>query len=319
MNTDEYKDASKPDSGDDLQQITGIGPGYAEALNKIGIYHFADFLQYETSEELRQALMEVGVSIPIWKITRSDWLGQAKAKVKAYETAREAAQEKHKAGNPTHEPGQDLSQRWTQFAGFNLYFEYRTGEDGEREWQTRVYKSLEPDNFNGKKEFSGVDPASWVEWILAEAKLPVDAGAPPVEITIEKTGPTPVPVATPTAAVGMEILDVQITQLPPSSSFPEKQLDAKVQFRLFGDEAELLTADRPPFRVEVHAVEMESKLSKLVASGQSLLQPDLTEYTSHQTFPFPELGRYELHSLVILLPPAEMMTYHRGPTISIVP
>ena len=70
---------------------------------------------------------------------------------------------------------------------------------------------------------------------------------------------------------------------------------------------------------KVHTVDVESRASNLVASEPGQLQPELFEYTSQQRFPIPELGRYELHSIVFLLPPHEMMAFYQGPALKVVP
>jgi hypothetical protein len=117
----------------------------------------------------------------------------------------------------------------------------------------------------------------------------------------------------------IEIRDVDLSEVGPSSGTPEKRLMAKVNFQLSGAEAQTLTAERLPYRVEVHAIDLESKNSILVASARNELQPQIFEYTSQQKFPLPEVGRYELHSIVLLLPPGAMVAHHQGPTINIVP
>jgi hypothetical protein len=318
MSSDEYQTASENEAGDNLQEIEGIGEVIDKALNKIGIYRFADFLRYDTSEQLQQALEETGEKIPLWKIKKTDWLVQAKTKVLAQEAESKppSPQEEPEAAAELQQQQPSRKEVWEQYVGFNLYFEFKTDEVGKQEWRTLVFKSLDPDSFNGREEFPNIEPAAWVNWILEEAKLPETAKPVPFEAETTVTTPSAMAIESVTK---MEILDVQTTMLPPSSSFPEKRLNATVRFQLSGVEAERLTAEGIPFRVEVHTVDLESRASILVASGQSQLQPNMFEYVSHQAFPFPEIGRYELCCFVLLLPPAGMVAYHRGPTISIVP
>jgi hypothetical protein len=318
MSSEEYQAASGNDAGDNLQEIEGIGPGYARALNKIGIYRFADFLTYDTPEQIQQALEEAGEQIPLWKIKRADWFGQAKAKLLA-QSVRELPSPEEELEAAEESQQSSIKGAWVRYAGFNLYFDFRTDEVGKQEWQTAVYKSLEPDNFTDKKEFEGIDPASWVNWILEKAELPESAQPVPVELAEFETRVTTPPALAIESVADIEILAVQAIVLPPSSGFPEKRLRAEVRFQLSGDRAEMLTAERVSFRVEVHTVDLESKASNLVASRQGQLQPGKFEYTSQEAFAIPELGRYELYSLVLLLPPAGMMAYHRGSTINVLP
>jgi len=325
MNTDENVAVSGNDAGDNLEEIEGIGPGYAKALNKIGIYRFADFLPYNTPEKLQQALEEAGEKIPLWKIKKFDWLGQARDKVLPQQTNTEHASPQ-KATEAAQEPQYPSpKEEWEQYAGFNLYFEFRTDEHGQQEWRTLVFKSLDPDSFNGREEFPGIEPVPWVNWILEQADLPITTEPIPTETEVARE-PTPPETedAVPPAPVtpydaGIEILDVQLSEIGPSSGVPEKRLMAEVRFKVSGPEAETLTAERIPFRSEVHTVALEGGASNLVASGLSQLQPQVFEYTSQQEFPIPELGRHELHSIVLLLPPDEMMASHRGPTFKVVP
>lgn len=313
------------DMDDNLEELDGIGAGYAKALNKIGIYRFADLLQFKTSEELQQALEDAGEKIPLWKITKFDWLGQARNKVLTQQVNTEY-RPSQEAAEPRPEP-QPLppEEDWEQHAGFNLYFEFRADEHGQKEWRTHIYKSLDPDSFNGKEEFPGVEPGPWVDWILEQAELPEDAGPflTETEVAAEsapaETEAAAPPTAVTPAAAGVEILDVQVSEIPPSADIPEKRLKVETRFQLSGTEAEKLAADRVPFRIEIHLVDLESGDSDLVASKKGPLQPEVFEYTSQQEFPIPEVGRYELHIILLLLPPDEMMTSHRGPTLKVVP
>lgn len=184
MNTDQNAAASADDPGDNLEQIKGIGLASVRALNKIDIYRPADLLKYQSPEELHEALTKAGEKILLGKIRNDEWLGQAKAIV--------LAQQEHPTPTSTlkdtesaPEPAQPSSkEEWEQHAGFNLYFQFKTDEQGRQEWRTLIYKSLEPDHFNDRKEFPGTEQALWADWILAQARLPapVEPIAPRAEV-----------------------------------------------------------------------------------------------------------------------------------------
>jgi predicted flap endonuclease-1-like 5' DNA nuclease len=325
MNTDENRTASADAAGNDLEEIDGLGESSAEALNRSGIYRLADLLHYNTPDELQQALEKAGEKIPLWRIEKGNWLGQAREKVLAQQANPEPPAPRETA-EVEREPEQlSPAEEWEQYVGFNLYFETRMDKQGQKEWRTVIYKSLEPDNFNDKEEFSGIEPAPWVNWILEQATLPVAAEPSPTETEVAaESAPAETEAAVPPERLapeeaGIEILGVQLSKLGALPGVPKKRLIAKVRFQLSGAEAGRLTTDRLPFRIEVHTVDLESGDADLVASRPGQLQPQVFEYSSQQQFPIPQLGRYELHTVVLLLPPHENMASYRGPTLTVVP
>jgi subtilisin family serine protease len=118
----------------------------------------------------------------------------------------------------------------------------------------------------------------------------------------------------------LDILAVRLSRIGPSSGFPERRLMAEVRLKISGTGAEALAADQVPFRIDISTRDLEGVVPhRLVASKQGQLQPHVFEYASQLEFPIPEVGRYELESVVRLLPPADLMASHRGPIINIVP
>jgi hypothetical protein len=55
-----------------------------------------------------------------------------------------------------------------------------------------------------------------------------------------------------------------------------------------------------------------------VATDKGQLDPAYTVYQKKLAFALPQVGRYELHTIVLLLPPYEMMTFYQGPRMKIV-
>jgi hypothetical protein len=202
-----------------------------------------------------------------------------------------------------------------------LFFGHVTDEHGEQAWHTCVYhdesgeqKVIEDAEPVARENFAGVATDPWVDWIREQAKLPT--AAKPIPAEIEAVAP-PAPVSP--YDVRIEILDVQVSVVGPSPPVREKRLTAEIRFQMSGPERDTVTESRIPFRVEVHTVDLESRASNLVASWPSELRPEVFEYTTHQEFPIPELGRHELHSVVLLHPPGAMMAYHLGPIINVIP
>jgi hypothetical protein len=119
--------------------------------------------------------------------------------------------------------------------------------------------------------------------------------------------------------VQLEISDVHLTATGPTSDVPEKQLRAEIRFQLTSSAAEALASQGIPFRIEAYTLDVESGDLKLVASDRSQLTPQVFEYVVQQEFSMPDVGRYEFYSIVLLLPPGKVATYHCGPIFRIVP
>jgi hypothetical protein len=195
---------------------------------------------------------------------------------------------------------------WRQHAGFSLFFD--SSESDTEEWQIRVYH----DESDEEVVLPGTDLEACLSWIVRHAELPAEGGEVAVATRAALTaGEEP-------AEIELEVSDVTLSESVPESSL-EKSLKAELHFQLSGDKAGELAERQIAFRVETYAVDVESGDPKLVASEQGELQEAVFEYAAEQVFPVPDLGRYELHSLVVLLPPEEGMAARRGPVIEVVP
>jgi len=280
MGTQDNKPAPAGNARDELANITGIGDVGAKALNKVGIYRFRDLAHCDASG-LSQLLAEVGFRAS--PKTTAKWIEEAEER------------------------------SWEPHAAFSVFFEYWEDEQGEKKWQTRVYGEGEKKH-GAQKLFPGVESDRWLEWILEQAKLP--GAAKPVPAQVEAAAP---PIRGARYDAQAEILDVQLSEVRPSPEGQQKRLRAEVHFRVSGPSASKLTADRIPFRLEMHTVDLESRTSSLIAVEGKQLDPQVLEYTSRQEFPIPELGRYELRTDLLLLLPGEMLAYHQGPTFGVVP
>lgn len=204
---------------------------------------------------------------------------------------------------------------WHQHAGFSIFFDRADG--GKEDWQTRIYHD-ESDEEVVLKEAAR---DSWSGWIAQRAALPEEApqerapaeAAMPPTLSSAEVAPEMAP-----PEVALEVSKVMISESVPESG-PTKTLTAELHFMLTGEKARDVAERHTPFRVETYAVDLESGDSLLVASEPGELQESVFEYTKEQVFPVPDLGRYEFHNLVVLLPPEETMAAHRGPVIEVVP
>ncbi len=308
MGTEEHVAASAGDERDDLETINGIGSKWADALYRTGIRRFEDLGQY-TPHSLAEALFDqTGVKVPPERIEAKQWIDQARERTQQANPGRTPANEETEGAEDP--PQASPKRKWEQHAAFSVFFDYEIDEHGERVWQTRVY-----DNESGVEEpLPGIEPTLWVNWILERAKLPVSAEPAPTPL---EAAATPTPITLYDAQI--EIPDVRVSEVGPSPAVPEKRLAAEVRFQVSGPEAGRLVADRIPFCIEVHTVDLQSGASSLVASEGGKLEPQVFEYTSQQAFPLPELGRYKVYAIFHLLPPGERMAHQQGPTLTVIP
>jgi len=299
MKTDESTDTTTDHAQDDLTSIDGIGPTYANALHAISIYRFADLAQREP-DELAEALhVQANVKITAERIKSDAWIDQARAlgQPTASGSVSPPTQEQPFSQGAPDPPAQH------QHAGFSLFFDH-VQDEGQDNWQTRVYH----DESGEEGLFPTVDVDPWVGWILEHAQLPVVLeGYPP------HTAPPPTP------ALKIEILDVQTIEAGPSYNVPEKRIKAEIDFRITGTQTEASTAERLPLRVEAHLLNLEKGEIKLSASQASALEPQVLEYKRALKFPLPEVGRYQLYTIILLLPPGQGGAYHCGPTFRVIP
>jgi hypothetical protein len=181
-------------------------------------------------------------------------------------------------------------------------------ENEPEEWQTRIYHNESDEEV----VFPGADVEACLSWISAHAEVPERREeAQAAEPAASPAGEEP-------REIDLEVSDVMLSEHVQETSL-EKNLSAELRFNLSGTKARDTAGRHTPFRVETYAVDLESGDPKLVASEQGELQEAVFEYSTEQVFPVPELGRYELHTLVVLLPPEEAVARHRGPVIEVVP
>jgi hypothetical protein len=305
-----------------LTAIDGIARKTAEAVYAIGIHSYADLAQYlsqHTAEQVSAALKEHGVNRPPGFIDQETWTRQAELFSQLENTAPTPPEgETEPEEEPKEAPPSPESREHD--ALFTVSFDVARDEDGEPVLHTMV---CDEKNVGQKEVFQGSDTSPWVNWMLERANLPfvvehiatqaeVAGEPPPTEATVP-------PTLAELYDAQLEISDVQLSVLGPTLDVPEKRLKAEINFRLSGPEAETLTSQGIPFRIEGYTVDLESGVLELVASDRSQLVPRVFEYRGQQKFGIPDAGRYEFHSVVLLLPPGKIMAYHRGPTMRVIP
>jgi hypothetical protein len=279
---------------------------------------YADLAQ-STPANLAQALLErAEVKVSLQRIEAQDWIGQARTLAARQAKPVDLAEETVRAGKPAVEPKSaeaPVDPNWRQQAGFSLFFDYMLDERGEQVWQTRVWQTRAYHDETGQEaQFPGIAPVPWVEWILKQANLlTIAASAPGASEPV-----TPL-LSEPDADLKLEILEMSVDDAAESTGGRQRKLVVTVRFALSGSKAESVVAEQSTYQVECHTINTATDSNQLVAYERGSLQPKTLDYISRQSFPIPELGTYELQSIVLLLPPAATPAVHQGPTLRVVP
>jgi hypothetical protein len=309
---------------DKLITIDGIAEKTAAAMYEIGVHGYADLAQYlnqHTAQEVSEALTEHGLNRPPALIDKESWTRQAELFSQSENAAPTLPEgETEPAQKPEETPFSPES--WEHDAMFAVSFDVVRDEDGQPVLRTTV---SDEKNADQEEVFQGSDLTAWVNWISERADLPIAVQYIPeqAEVTGESP-PTGTEAAVPSAPTEpydalLKIDEVEVSVVGPSSAVPENRLRAEINFQLSGSDAETLTSQRIPFRIEGYTVDVDSGVSELVGSSLSRLEPQVFGYRGQQEFAIPDVGRYEFYNIVLLLPPGEMVAYHRGPTIRVVP
>ncbi len=198
---------------------------------------------------------------------------------------------------------------------FMLFFDGCTDRTGRSDWLVRIY-----DAASGEETLlARPERDRWADWIMQRVRLPA---AVKLTFAAAAQGTAPDSPAGPGRRraparrdpARVEVLDVRYAQ-----GVPDRHPLTEICFRLSGADAESLTDARVPYRIETYALDLEKRAPALLAATEGHLEPKIFDYTDHQVLTLPDLGRYELHSLVLLLPPADQIASHRGPVLNVVP
>lgn len=306
---------STVDGDDKLTDISGLGQAAERELHSLGIRRFDDLIQY-TPEELARRLYEhTGSQRYSDKYIRNnDWIGQAKSRMGARNKLKASLPEATPAAAPAAQVAKTQIKGWKRHAEFTLYFETIPPEQEDQPWQTRVWHTCIRDRECDREEtFEGITPEPWVRWIFQQAGLAgeLDLGL------LEQRAEAPAAPAPPSPAQ-VSILDVEIERQS-APGVGSKALATSLRFMIAGADAEALAAERTPYQILVLLVDQARQISELVASERGRLQAEQTEYAHRLGFPLPNVGRYEVQSLVLVQAPTELVASHHGPRFTVTP
>jgi predicted flap endonuclease-1-like 5' DNA nuclease len=285
--------AHAPDIGppSDLENIRGIGPYFARALARIGVHRIDDLVAF-SPESLAQALQQDGgIRVSADRIESLRWIEQARQRCA---TPDPPPAPPLPVSSATREVGH--GETGGGETEVTLFFDHVTSADGQSLWNTRVYLG----DSGEERSFTGSDTAPWVNWILERVGI--------------------VSHASPAASDGVLTLtsiDVREAPAPDSPYMHHMAVDA--HFRLRAPEGAEWCAQRVAYRIELYLMGTLTAPSRCVSAECGQLMPGVAEYVSHHEFPVPPVGRYDLHTLVILLPPAGVLVQNLGPAIEVVP
>jgi len=301
----DFKRETGNESTDDLKVIKSLDANAVKALHKAGIHRFADLSRY-SAEELSNVLRtKAAADYPPAVIRSKNWIKQAKMLVGRSE---EAAAEKKLGDKGAENHGRKaLQKKWRNHAEFSVFFDSMTNSGDERKWQTRIYHAQ-----TGKeKVFQGYDPSGWTAWMARQADLRVEA-----EALSSGTERTPSVEVIKSDEIQFRIAAFDISEI--QRDF-KNRLVASVGFTVSGPRAGDLTEACVPYRLEIELVDLEQKTSQTVACSRGRLEAEKADYNRRYEFDMPKAGLYQMHCLVVLLPPAEMVAYRIIPNIRVVP
>jgi hypothetical protein len=314
---------------DDFRLINGIGPSFSDALQDIGITSFSELAEYKPASLARALKKGTGVRVSAKKIKSEQWIEQALELSQAKPVEVLAPEEMETSiENQKKVVGAVNSPHWRQQAGFTLFFDYQKGEEGVQEWRTRVYH----DESGEETQFSTLSPKSWLDWMARTGKLLIPELQPSVETQLKEdqvyeageveTERIPEIKSAPIEiekGPQAEITDVQLSIIGPTDLFPQKRLKVDTDFRIKGEIAKLDPQVGVHYRVEIFTENLESGAITTEASELGNLEEGAENYTNEQTFPIPEIGQHQLHTVVFLLASEAALGYHKGPVFRVVP
>jgi hypothetical protein len=207
-------------------------------------------------------------------------------------------------------------------------------EQGESIWRTRVYHNESGDENSidveepepiAQEDFAGLDTAPWVQWILSRTRISqalqdshTDSEATP---KVRPAEPTQVGATEPSSPedAQVDILDVDICEQESPDRVLEKELVAQIHFKVSGLHPESLAAQGTRFQVQVNALNLKNGTPNLAVSKWDRLMPGQVDYTCKLELPFPDLGRYELQSIVLLPLSERVAASHHSRILQVVP
>jgi len=116
-----------------------------------------------------------------------------------------------------------------------------------------------------------------------------------------------------------EIRFVQV-EMPATADTPSKQLlQGEMCCELAGRKTFAKMDDRIPLCAQIHAIDLATGESTLLASQAEYSQPDLIDYNVRLQFELPKEGRYQLQAVVFWLDADSSIDFYQGPTLRVIP
>jgi hypothetical protein len=315
---------SKPESntdheghgGDNLRDIKGIGKSIAEALNKFGIWDYAD-LAKSNPDQLMDMLKGKLPQIALQKASPESWIEQARSLVE--ERSSELANRNEAASanlDPTSHPPKMPSTRkgWREIADFFISFGYEDDESGKESLMTKAHYS----QADKQMQWQGLVTGELLQWLREQAPLPVETDSGNLT-RVEGAALAVQDQIGGAIQVVLSNLWVSEVQAPASGS-PGAQtslLKVSSDLSLSGPDSESYVQDRLEYAVDALLVNTKNNQANLVSTYSSRMRPGELVYQVQQTFPVPSPGRYELYLIARMPAPVESITYLQGPLIRV--
>jgi hypothetical protein len=117
--------------------------------------------------------------------------------------------------------------------------------------------------------------------------------------------------------VSVEIYNFQIAVARPTPKTPETHLKATVGLKLSGQDSEKLASHGTSYRTEIFTIDVDSGFPRKIGSREDRFKPHVLDYSYQLEVPMPDVGRYEIHSLIRMVSSGEVKAYHRGPVMRV--
>lgn len=302
INRDRSGNGDREEMPADFSKIKGVGQSTAQAFLKLGITKFGDLAAF-TSEDLAELLKTGGLAISPQRISRDNWIGQARALAFP---ARTQPQEKGQFEAPWKGDA-----GWREIADFFVSFGYQITPSGEKRLITRAAHSQSGD---GHKDWEGVEKETidrYLHWMLEQAGLPSNL-AKDVSAEAEQAQ-----LVEPAPGANLTIRDIRETQvLREGGSRLETAIRIEAGYQLTAAALALAEEDSA-FCVEVYLINLRNNQPRLSASCLHRFQPGELRYTIGLEFPRPEPGRYQIYLASSPIETIEASARIKGPVLRI--
>jgi hypothetical protein len=305
---------------DQLTLIDGIDPTIERVLNGIAIRRYAD-LAAQTPEFLAEALQRVHIPISVEAIAEQNWIGRAHQLADVHlglaSTGSEEVKERQEQALPDVDAGKlDDNERIVETATASVLRQQEAVAPADLPAQEGDARDKAPDIRETKTKPSAHTPSA--ARALQAAKVMNSAAAadeasaaPPVAPPLAST---PVPSA-------MELHIRRARFMQKDSSSPEKQgektLHGEITCELVHDGELSKSPETMALYTQVHAVNLNTGGSELLASKSQTVLPRINDYSVAIDFKIPPAGRYQLQVVAFLIGATPLLDIYRGPVLRV--